>query len=275
MRPLALSWRNNIYGLDECNISVVEALNKHSLFPLVLPTATIETSYHLQCIIDGDLAYMHSLHKWDYAACDLKVCFKCMNDQCYEHGYSWIKREWLIHGMDHCGVHNVSLSEYTCRNCYRGLDVKKLEDETPVTKCRNCGHDHVNESNSDISLYETFIIKVLERCYPYFSGPLKSNLLKEASRRMVPLDMYDTIIQEMKKKWFYHTDHEYSIYRYFDGEHDYIPYEVFWRIISSAFESFDDFDQFVTDNSVYREIEYSSVNTDKLPSKKIGIFDCI
>jgi len=268
----------NILIKDEKNIT--NLIDQHTLLPLLRPTSSIKLNYELLRYCSGEERFLHEIEKGDTVSDFIRVCYDCFNDQIRNYGFSWFKREWAIHGLETCGIHNKKLSWYSCPNCFSGPDPGLSYEKIPIVKCLSCGHDNTNRGSeaAELSKYEDFIVAALTRKYPYFSANLKSFLLNEAiarSETTLKDNPLQYVLTEKKRMRVSTCYNRYSVEGILQGQRDSIVYELFWKIISSGFESFEEFDCFVTENSVYKEIDYvPKLYRDKMPKKKIPVFDC-
>jgi len=271
--PFSLSYYDLIDAvklLPSNFISYSDLVNKHTLLPLITPTATVEYSHELAEFCERKSKYLHPIHKGDKVARNLHVCFECFESQIEQNGFCWIKREWLIHGVETCFIHNVKLEYYCCDNCYSGPSISELHIKPLAGKCDSCGSCLTNSIVAE-SNYDKFVYAALNRMYPKFSGKLKSTLLIEASSRVGEKDVLSYILREKKKLRVSLQYHSNDVLRMIKGEDVYIVYELFWHIMSMAFDSFDEFDVYVSANTELKTIGF----LDSESIIEIPILECI
>jgi len=254
--PFSLSYYEMIEVEDllpSNHMSYSGLVNKHTLLPLITPTATVQYSHELAAFCERKSRFLLQIHKGDNVSRSLYVCFECLKDQIELNGFCWIKREWLIHGVETCLVHNVGLMYYGCRNCYSGPNIRDLHKKHLSGKCDSCRSILTNDVIAE-SRYDKFVYSALNRMYPNFSGKLKSKLLFEASYRAGKKDVLAYILSEKKKLRVSLQYHSNDVARMIEGEDVYIVYELFWHIMSMAFDSFDEFDAYVSANTELKTI---------------------
>lgn len=169
-----------------------DLIEKHTLLPLYRAVGSHRLGKNMELMmLQGSGLRHNSTEKAELVSiadqpnCIIKFCPQCFKDQIWSFGFSWFKREWLIHGMVRCRVHECDLLEACCKSC--GLKSPIMSVVSALTgKCQKCSTDLWNSTNDNPpEPYANWLAELLQFNIPIINGNLRAYLITNAFRTLL------------------------------------------------------------------------------------------
>lgn len=269
------------------NTSFANISKNHSLIPLLKITGSPRLedtfkNYFMTCMGTQRVKHFRqqTVSIGEKLTSSIRYCTYCFEEQLYDKGFSWFKREWQITGMTHCLKHKSKLVIPTCNICNTNNTPIRQIESAIHGKCTYCyarlptstyesifnpvAEWSLRLLNSNLPTFSVNLVRFLVR-YSHFKlvGIKESNkteIAKFFSELFEPSSNTKTpILNSLGRLFTSPRDYEYRMTCLLETQYsfsdDYNPLICLIHPLTLAFSNFDDFKYFLNEITYEMQID--------------------